>query len=95
MGHVAPQRPSLLISALSYTSVDCPEPAGSHQGDRPEIKPDKSTPSGEKKGVATNTNSGVLAPCRGRETVEYGSQAVVHCRLLNDDNMHGSEFNTI
>lgn len=40
-------------------------------------------------------NRGVLAPCRGRETVEYGSQAVVHCRLLNDDNMHGSEFNTI
>lgn len=53
MGYEEPWRLLLLISAPSQTSVDCPEPAGSHQEDRPEIKPDKSTLSGEKKGVAS------------------------------------------
>lgn len=41
-------------------------------------------------------SSGVTAPFRGRETVDLkGSQAVVHYRLLIDDNLHGCEFNPI
>lgn len=41
-------------------------------------------------------NSESRLPVAEEETVEFkGSQAVVHHRSLNDDNMHGSESNTI
>lgn len=37
--------------APTDTSVDCPEPAESHQGERPEIKADKSAPTCERRHV--------------------------------------------
>lgn len=58
MGQEEPRHPSLLISAPSHTSVDCPEPTGSLYGERPEIKPDKSTPSCEEKHVANQQREG-------------------------------------
>lgn len=60
MGQEEPGHPSLLISAPSHTSVDCPEPAGSYHGERPEIKPDKSTPSREEKHSANQQKEGEL-----------------------------------
>lgn len=41
--------------APTDTIVDCPETAESHQGERPEIKADKSAPTCERKHVANES----------------------------------------
>lgn len=52
--------------APTETSVDCPGPAESHQGERPEIKADKSAPTGEGKHVTD------IQQCHIRATPWYG-----------------------
>lgn len=75
--------------APTDTSVDCPEPAENHQGERPEIKADESAPTCERK-HGTDIQQCHIRPtpwCGSRQcwiAYFWGSHAVLYCSRLPD-----------